>query len=290
MSWASLRHLLDIELVTVAGTVVTGATVISLILLIAGGYVLSRVVRSAATHALRLRGKAVEGRIETVLRLVHYVIVGTALLAALDTVGIQLSALFAAGAIFAVGLGFAMQTIAQNFVAGVILMAEGVIKSGDILELDGRIVRVGQMGIRATVARTQYDEELIIPNSVLVQSTVKNLTHHDRIYRIPVTVGVAYSSDMRRVEETLGVAAAGLPWRLQDRPPRVLLTDFGASSVDWEVSVWMDDPWDARMRASALRMALWLALKDAGITIAYPQLDVHLDAAVEAALRTPPGE
>ncbi len=286
MQW--LRALIDAELFRVAGTVVTGATLVSMVIVVVVGMLLSRGVRVAVTHALHLRGRSVEGRWETLLRLLHYTIVGSALLVAVDTMGIELSALFAAGAIFAVGFGFAMQTIAQNFVSGVILIAEGAIKSGDVLEVDGQLVRVGQMGIRSTVARTLFDEELIIPNSALVQGTVKNFTHHDRLYRLRVGVGVAYQSDMRVVEAALVAMARALPWREPTLEPRVQMVDFGSSSVDWEVSVWIGDPWMMRQRGSALRQAIWWTLKEAGITIAYPQLDVHLDADLVDAVRGPP--
>ena len=156
-------------------------------------------------------------------------------------------------------------------------MVEGVIKPGDVLEVEGGLVRVGEMGIRSTVVRTLFDEELIVPNSILVQSTVKNLTHHDRLYRLRVTVGVHYASDMDQVEEVLVATALALPGRVEDKVPRVQLLEFGNSSVDWEISLWIDDPWEIRLRSAALRRAIWHALKAAEITIAYPQLDLHLD-------------
>ena len=274
---AWIRDAAHIELFTVSGTTVTGATLLTVSVVIVVGFAISRAVRVAVRASLQKRGLGIEGRWITLLRLINYVIVGIALGVALDTLGIKLSALFAAGAVFAIGLGFAMNTIMQNFVSGVILMVEGVIKPGDVLEIDEAVVRVGEMGIRSTVVRTLFDEELIVPNSLLVQSTVKNLTHHDRLYRLRVGVGVHYSSDMDQVEEVLMATASGLPGRVQDKTPRVQLVEFGSSSVDWEISLWIDDPWEIRMRAAALRKAIWDALKVADITIAYPQLDLHLD-------------
>jgi len=272
-----IRAAAHVELFSVSGTMVTGATLFTVSLILFLGFGVSRTVRVAVRAALQRRGLSVEGRWITLLRLINYVIVGIAMGIALDTLGIKLSALFAAGAVFAIGLGFAMNTIMQNFVSGVILMVEGVIKPGDVLEIEGGLVRVGEMGIRATVVRTLFDEELIVPNSILVQSTVKNLTHHDRLYRIRVSVGVHYSSDMNQVEEVLMEAAKGLDGRVPDKDPRVQLLDFGSSSVDWEISLWIDDPWNLRLQSAALRKAIWNALKDGGITIAYPQLDLHID-------------
>ena len=139
------------------------------------------------------------------------------------------------------------------------------------------MVRVRQMGIRSTVARTLEDEDLIIPNSILVKSTVKNFTLRDTEYRLRALVGVIYGSDMRLVRSTLEKVTQDLPWTSAKREPRILLRDFGSSSVDFEVSVWIDDPWSSQARRSDLREAIWWAFQDAGITIAFPQVDVHFD-------------
>ena len=191
--------------------------------------------------------------------------------------------IFAAGAIFAVGLGFAMQNIAQNFVSGVILLLERSIKPGDVLAIDSTVVRVIDMVIRTTLVRTRDDEELIVPNSVLVQGTVKNYTLHDSIFRLRAQVGVVYSSDMRHVADTLRKVAESVTWRSDKRNPRILMKEFGTSSVDFDVSVWMDDPWEAPRALAQLNEAIWFALRDAGVTIAFPQLDVHFDRNVSEA-------
>jgi small-conductance mechanosensitive channel len=210
-------------------------------------------------------------------RLVHYVIVITGFGIALHTMGINLTALFAAGALFAVAVGFAMQNLTANFVSGVILLAERVIKPGDVLEIERQMVRVRDMGIRATVARTLNDEDLVIPNSVIVQSTVRNYSFRDMLYRLRVPVGVSYGSDLTTVRETLETMARELDWRSPKKDSAVLLTDFGSSSVDFEVSVWIEDPWNSRRGRSDLREAIWWSLKEAGVTIAFPQVDVHFD-------------
>jgi len=184
-----------------------------------------------------------------------------------------------------VAIGFAMQNISQNFISGVILLAERAIKPSDILEVDGRIVRVMRMGIRATVARTLDEEDLIIPNATLVQSTVKNHTLRDPLFRLRASVGVVYSADMAQVRKVLEDAARAISWRVAEEKPVVHMTAFGNSSVDWEVSVWVDDPWKIASYRSQLNEIIWWALKDAGIVIAFPQLDLHLDTSVEDAIR-----
>ncbi|MEJ2502166.1 MAG: mechanosensitive ion channel [Gemmatimonadota bacterium] len=272
-----LRTFLDYRLFTVGDSVVRVSTVFILLLVLVAAYVASRGVQRAIRRLFRGRGVSDPGTVELVLRLVHYGIMALAIAVGLQTVGIELAALFAAGAIFAIAVGFAMQNIAENFVSGLILVGERSIKPGDVLEVGGQVVRVVRMGIRSTVARTRHDEDIIIPNSKLVGDTVKNFTLRDSIYRIRSKVGVVYGSDPRHVMDTLRRAADGLEWRERERPPQVVLTEFADSSVNFEVRVWIQDPWQATGLESALNEAVWYALAAEGITIAFPQLDVHLD-------------
>ena len=248
----------------------------------------SRLVRRAlAPLGERLEPVVGERAVTLTLRGVHWLILLAGVVVALNTVGVSLdslSGLFTAGAVVTVAVGFAMQNIAQNFVAGAILASERSIKSGDVIEVEGNVLRVQSMGIRTTVARTRDDEAIIIPNSLLVQNPVKNFTYQDSIYRIRARVGVAYESDMRQVFETLTGVADSLDWRSTAMKPRVFMAEFGDSSVVFEISVWVNDPWRAPQHRSDLSQAIWFALKDAGITIAFPQLDLHLDPRTAAAL------
>lgn len=248
-------------------------------------WIFSRLVQSALSHAFAHRKASDYGRQFVIKRLVHYLIMVAGVFIALNFVGLELTSLFAAGAVFAVVVGFALQNLSENFVSGVILMIERSITPDDVLEVEGRVVRVIKMGIRATVARTRDDEDLIIPNSLLVTSTVKNFTLSDSLYRLRAVVGVAYSSDLKLVRTVLEDVAKNFAGRHHSKAPRVHLTDFGSSSVNYETSIWIEDPWHARQALSDLNEAVWCALQAAGVTIAFPQLDLHLDAAVLETLR-----
>jgi small-conductance mechanosensitive channel len=246
-----------------------------------GMLAVSWLLRFGLRRALR-RGKIepAGGDLGVADRLIHYgfILVGIAL--ALQSAGIKLGAVFAAGAVFAVGFGFAMQNIAQNFVSGIILLIERTIKPGDVLEIGGSIVKVMKMSIRATIVRTLDDEDIIVPNSTLVQSNVKNYTLEDNLYRVKVTVGVSYDSDLKLVREVLEKATADVAWRDRSYPPRVLLINFGSSSVDYEVSAWMHEPFNYRIASSDLRENIWWAFKRSNIVISYPQVDVHFPQAM----------
>ena len=270
----------DIHLFDLAATPITVATLLTFAIIILATLVISKILEAATVRAFRIRKITEEGTVGAAQRLVHYLILIIGISVALQTIGINLNALFAAGALFAVALGFAMQNITQNFVSGVILLVERSIKPGDILRVEGRLVKVIRMGIRATVSRTLDDEEIILPNSVLVQNSVTNFTLKDRLYRLRATVGVVYWSDMAKVREALEKVAGDIAWRVQSMDPRIQLRQFGNSSVDCEVSVWIDEPWLCQQRLSEHNEAIWFALNEAEITIAFPQIDVHVDGAV----------
>jgi small-conductance mechanosensitive channel len=281
----SLRELLQAKLFDIAGTQITTATLITFVLIIVATFLSSKLIRRAVVLYFHRKEVFDRGTIGVVSRLIHLLVVAVGLGLAIRTIGINIAALFAAGALFAVGIGFALQNIAQNFVSGVILMLERTIKPGDVLMIENQMVKVISMGSRAIVGRTFDDEDLIVPNSVLVQTTVKNYTLRDPFYRIRVPVGVTYSSDMHLVRTTLENCAWELPERSKEKDPIVLLTDFGNSSVNFEVSIWVDSPWITRFARSKLHEAVWWALKGAGVVIAFPQLDVHFDPPVAEGLK-----
>jgi len=281
MSWSEILAMIDrlanTTLFSVAGTAVNAFSIVTFGLILLVSVWVSRLLRRITERWFRLRGVVEEGTVTTAQKLLHYAVMLIGLGVGIQTIGINLGALFAAGAVVAVALGFAMQNILQNFVSGVILLAERSITESDVLEVEGRIVRVVKMGTRATVARTRDEEEIIIPNSSLVQSSVTNYTLGDSLYRIRARVGVAYGSDMDQVMAVLKKAGESVEERVEGKDPIILLLEFGNSSVDFEVSIWAEDPWAARVTRSALNMAIWNHLKEAGITIAFPQLDVHFD-------------
>lgn len=273
-----------VPLFTIAGTEVTLFSVFLLFIAIfvtfAASSLLQRVLRKSLTHKFMQK----PGTLAATLRLVHYTVLVVGFGIALQTVGINLSALFAAGAVFAIAIGFAMQNVLQNFVSGVILLAERSIKPGDIIEVEGTVVKVIDMGIRTTVVRTWREEDLIMPNSIFSQSTVKNYTLRDNQFRLGVEVGVAYESDMKKVLDVMEKTARDIPWRSKEVEPRVLLLDFGDSAVIFGVYLNVDDPWKQRIYMSDLRIAIWFAFKQANIVIAFNQMDVHFDQPVTEAI------
>lgn len=284
----SLQHvhrIVGTELFKIGDTPISVSTLATVLAILVLTVWLSRAVRRLVERVLAMRG----GRsnvVGTISGFIHYTILACGFGVALGTAGIDLTAMFAAGAFFAVALGFAMQSIAQNFVAGVILVTERSIKPGDVVEVDGNVVQVVEMGIRATFARTRDGEDLLIPNSMLIQQAVKNFTLKDSVFRIRVAVGVVYGSDMAVVKNTLLEVAREVSerWGTKDRETQTIMTGFGDHSVNWEIAIWMNDPWHWRQAISDLHETVWWAFKNQDIVIAFPQVDVHFDPPVARSL------
>lgn len=277
--------LLNRPLFTISGTQVTFTTIVVFAGVIVATWWISRGMRRAVERAFALRGVHDPGTIGVAKRLTHYGVLFLGLAVAFQTIGLNLGALFAAGAFFAIAIGFAMQNVAENFVAGLILLMERSIKNRDVLKVQDEVVRVKHIGLRMTVARTRNEEDLIIPNSILAQNTVLNYTLRDPLYRLGASVGVAYASDPRMVIGALERAGRTYEGRVDNMEPQVLLTGFGSSSLDFELHVWITDPWRERRAKSALCLAIWDHLKAADITIAFPQVDVHFDGPVVESLK-----
>ena len=282
---SQIEPFIKVELFHVGATAVTAVTLVTAGVIVLISYFISRLVRAAMRRFFARGGVEPTGEAGAIERLVHYGILMLGIAVALRTTGIHLDALFTAGAVFAVGFGFAMQNITQNFVSGVILLFERTIKPGDVIEVGGQIVKVHQMSIRATIVRTLDEEDVIVPNSSLVQSNVKNFTLEDNIYRVRVGVGVSYASDVPKVRAILEACARSMDYREKGFEPRVLLLNFGANALEFEASVWMRDPWNHRIAASKLREAIWLAFKEQQINIAFPQVDMHFDQPIADSLR-----
>ncbi len=285
VSWAEvlkqMKSVLDVELVKLNDSKVTIGTVLIVVGILLVTHVSSKLIQSGIKRALHKRGIDTGGGLATANRLAHYAVMVIGIGVALQTAGIKIGALFAAGAVFAVGFGFAMQNIVQNFVSGVILLIERSIHAEDVVELNDEPVRIVYMGIRSTLVESLDGESLIVPNSTLVQSTVKNYTLRDPHFRVRVQVGVSYSSDMKLVREVLQKV---VDEHTEGRPGMVFLTAFGSSSVDWEVAVWTDDAWRFRMKQSKVREAIWEAFAEHKVVISFPQVDVHFDAPVAEGL------
>ncbi len=214
----------------------------------------------------------------------RYVVSTLGIVTALHVAGLNFTSLFTTGGLVAVAVGFALRNVAENYVAGIQIRAEETIKHGDVLEVDGLMVRVKNIGLHRTIVRARNDCDILIPNSLFVKEKIGNYTLRDSLYRVSTTIGVSYFSDLKKVREVLKGVCDKLEGRSSRHAPAIYLTDFGSSSVNYQVCVWIDAPWRTNIVRSDLNEAIWWALKGEGIVIAFPQLDLHFDESLEANL------
>ncbi|MEM8737876.1 MAG: mechanosensitive ion channel domain-containing protein [Planctomycetota bacterium] len=212
-------------------------------------------------------------------KIVFYALCVVVFFTALPIAGIPMAIFTVLGGGVALGIGLGAQNLFNNLISGLILMFERPIRLGDIVVAGEQEGRVEDIGNRCTRIRRFDGIDVLVPNSSLLQQPVVNWTLKDANIRGSVTVGVAYGSPVEQVRDLIGKAAAEHPRILREPPPEVLFTDFADNTLNFEVYFWANvtRPLDLRRIQSDLRFHIDQLFHEAGIVIAFPQRDVHLD-------------
>ncbi|MDB4970563.1 MAG: putative potassium efflux system [Myxococcales bacterium] len=240
---------------------------------------------SRQVTAVLERREVADGARFAIAKIVRYTVTLLGVLVALTSLGIRLDALLAASTVLLVGIGFGLQNIAQNFISGLILLFERPVGRGDFVQLGSAAGTVVDIGMRATRVVTRDEVTIIVPNSELITAQVINHSVPTPNLRISVKVGVAYGSDTARVREELMRIAAADGALLPTPLPEVRFEDFGDSTLDFALLVWISDPREDRRTASRLRFAIDTAFRAAKIEIPYPQRDLHLRSGFDAVVQ-----
>ena len=204
-------------------------------------------------------------------------------LLSLNAVGIDLSALTVFGGALGVGIGFGLQRIASNFISGFILVFDGSIRPGDVISINEKFGWVQELRARYIVVRDRDGVETLIPNENLITTEVINWSYSDKQVRLKLPVQISYDDDPEQAMEILLKAAESCGRVLKDPPAAARLIGFGDSGIDLELRVWIYDPEGGVGNVrSDLNVAIWRGFKEAGITIPYPQRDLHVKAMPDA--------
>ena len=233
------------------------------------------VVRRGLRRAQRL-SRMDEGKQFLVRRLVTSVVWALAAMVALSVLGVDLTALWAGSAALLVGVGIGLQGFFNDVISGFVLLFEGGVAVGNVLEVDGKLVRVERIDLRSTRVVTVAGELIVLPNSKVAGEAVVNLTQGDSAMRIRVNVGVAYGSDVDLVMRLLSEAMAEQPEVRSTPQPAVFFQEFADSSLNFSVMGWLDDPWDRMGIQSRVRTAIDAKFRAHGVTIPFPQRDLHI--------------
>lgn len=191
--------------------------------------------------------------------------------------GLDLSTLAVFAGAVGVGLGLGLQNIASNFISGLVILAERPIKIGDRVEVGELAGMVTEIHARSTTIVTNDNISIIVPNARFIEDTVTNWSHGDAKVRFRIPVGVAYGSDIQLVKRTLIEAGKSHPSSLPKPEPTAFFDSFGDSSLNFELVVWSDEMSYRPLRyKSDLNYAIEKGLREAGVTIPFPQRDVHI--------------
>ena len=194
----------------------------------------------------------------------------------LSSLGINLSIFLVPLGALSIGLGLGLQSLASNYIAGLVLMTEGTIRDGDVIEVDGIRGTVQEMSLRTTVVKTFSNTEVIVPNSLMVSQRLDNWTKSDQILRIESQIGVAYGADIGAVHEILHSHITAHEAVLADPEPRTFLVEFADSSLLFRIQYWIDDPTQRLSSLSEILESIYHGLQERGISIPFPQRDVWL--------------
>lgn len=219
------------------------------------------------------------GRQHSFFLMFQYLVWLIAIVMILSTAGLKLTWIVASSAALLVGLGFGLQQIFADFLSGIILLFEGTVEKGDIIEVDGVVGRIEEIHLRTTQFRNRDDQMMIIPNHKFVNDNVVNWSFDNHVSRFSVAIGVSYNSDILQVKKILLACAQANKDVMLDVPelmPRVRLDGFGDSSVDFTLLFYSTHLFRIETVKSDLRFAIWAAFQQNNVEIPFPQRDLHL--------------
>lgn len=264
---------------------------IAITLVIIGLLISKRLSRSIGNR-IRKVGKLNENTTHVLQRIISLVFIAVIVLVALPIAGIPITIFTVMGGAVAIGVGFGAQNLFNNLISGIILMAEKPIRIGDIIVAGDSEGKVADIGNRCTRIRRGDGVDVLVPNSHFLEQPVINWTLFDADLRGNLTIGVAYGSPTQKVKEILLQVATDHPKVLQTQPPLVLFDDFGDNALVFNLFFWasVTMPMDLRRITSELRFQIDELFAEAGICIAFPQRDLHLDTLKPLEIKMMPNE
>ncbi|NNC84706.1 MAG: mechanosensitive ion channel [Bacteroidia bacterium] len=270
-----MKEIFNYKLVEFEEVDVTIAEVFKVLIIFIIAYYLLWIIKKVIQRQIKSR-KLDKGRTYSFFQIVKYLVWIIAISLALAGIGFKLDYLVAGAAALLVGLGFGIQQIFNDFISGLIILFEGTIQVGDVIETDEIIGRVLQINLRTTKMISRDDIILIIPNSKFVNYPVTNWSHIQTKSRFNVDVGVAYGSDVDVVKKLLIECAHEHPSLSQDPPPVVQFTDFADSSLNFRLWFYSENIFRIENIKSDLRFSVNDKFIEYGIKIPFPQRDMHI--------------
>ena len=275
--WASLIAAIVWGITALALLGIINSIVLFGIFVLAANFLL-RLVDDRMTH---LEGISAAARV-LIVKILRIAFIVAAIVVALTSVGVDLTAIAIFSGAVGVGIGFGLQKVVSNLLSGIMLLLDRSLKPGDVIEIGDAYGWIERMSARYVTVATRDGKEYLIPNEDIITQQVINWSYSNRAIRIRIGVGISYRSDVRKAMALMVEAASTLPRVLQDEThrPQSRLVDFGESSVNLELRIWVLDPEKGIVNVSSeIRLAIWDAFQVNGIEFPFPQRDLHISSA-----------
>lgn len=252
---------------------ITIGTIAILLAVLFGTNFILKLIRTLVTKKLKAEDRF---RFKTVFTFIRYIVLSIVIVGALDTSGVKVTALLAASTALFVGIGLGMQKLFQDIISGVFILVDKTITVNDVVEIENKIGKITQVGLRTTKAVTNDDKILVIPNHKFLSEILYNWTQNNIVTREFVEIGVAYGTDVNLVKSLLLDIASQEPAILKEPKSRVLFEDFGDSALKFKLHFYITDSFNVVFVKSDLRYKIYEVFKQNNIQIPFPQRDIHI--------------
>ena len=274
--WGAIKSFLDLGFTLGSGNQEVRIAVWTLLLVIlsfVGARLFLKWIRVLLTRNMQEPDKLKFISFFKFVQYITYIIVGFAVLSAS---GINVTPFLAASAALLVGLGLALQELFQDVIGGVFIFIDKSLLVGDIVEVDGKVARVLEVTLRTTRAITRDDKIVVIPNHKFISEIIINYTQNHKTTRESVKIGVAYGSDVKKVEALLLPSVSEQRGVLKTPKSFVLFDDFGESALQFSVLFFISDSFSVPKIKSEIRFRIDQLFRENNISIPFPQRDIHI--------------
>ncbi|WP_445710726.1 mechanosensitive ion channel family protein [Flavobacterium sp.] len=269
----AINEIINFKIIDTDTIDITVGTISLLIIVLVVTSLVLKAIRIIVTRKLPKEDK---NKFISFFQFIRYIVFIFAFIFALDVSGVNMSVLLTASAALLVGLGFALQQLFQDIISGILIIIDQSLHVGDIVEVDGRVGRVLEIKLRTTRVVTRNNRVMVIPNHKFMLDTLFNWTQNSFTNREQVDVGVAYGSDVELVRKVLFECARECTEVLNEPKVEVLFEDFADSSLNFSLYFYVSDGMSSPYIKSDLRFKIDAAFRKNGISIPFPQRDIHV--------------
>ncbi len=271
-----MTEILDFELLHTHSLLITVGSIVMATVILAATYILLKIISAILRRSMRRRSIP-ESRQSSLIQLVSYVVWTFGIILGIQHFGLDITLLVASSAALLVGIGLGLQNVFKDFISGIIILIDGTIKGGDVVEIGGWVVKVKEVSLRTSSVITREDITVIIPNHKFIEENVVNWSHDYAPTRFELNVGVDYTSNTREVERLLIQCALENEeiLKTEEYEPFVRLINFGSSSLDFQLVFWSNNLFRIEKTKSQLRLAILDVFLEHNISIPFTKVMVH---------------